>query len=61
MGSSAKNDEEPEKGYKTKMFTRDSKSSTEQKKSWWLTDFQLYKYMHGKSSVTENLKMTGTL
>lgn len=44
------------------MFTRDSKYSTSQKKAWWLTAFQPYKYMPGKSSAkAQNLKMTGTL
>ena len=50
------------KGYSKAMFTRDSKYSTSQKKAWWLTAFQPYKYMPGKSSAkAKNLKMTGTL
>ena len=50
------------RGYKSKMFTRDSASSTDQKKAWWLTAFQPYMYMPGKKSArAEDLKMTGML
>lgn len=50
------------KGYTTKMFTRDSKTSTKQGKAWWLTAFQPFFYMPGKSSASAaNLKMTGTI
>lgn len=49
-------------GYSKKMFTRDSKTSTKQGKAWWLTAFQPFMYMPGKSTAPpEKLRMTGTV
>ena len=49
-------------GFSKKMFTRDSKTSTKQGKAWWLTAFQPFMYMPGKSTAPpEKLRMTGTI
>ncbi len=50
------------RGDSKKLFTRDSKYSTVQGKSWWLTAFKPSPWLQGgKVKDTEDLKMTGTL
>ena len=45
-----------------KLFTRDSKTSTDQGKAWWLTAFVFKEDMPGKDIYSKTtLRMTGTL